>query len=129
MQTTATPITKGFVMALRTHSLLILALAGAGFSAPGIAQMDHSMHGGPAAKPMPVGTAVAMEEAIVKKIDKAAGKIALAHGAQKDGMPAMTMVYRVKDAAWLDKLKVGQKISFATDPADAMLVSRFELVK
>lgn len=116
-------------MALRTLTVLILALAGAGFSAHGIAQMDHSMHGGPAAKPMPAGTAVAMEEAIVKKIDKAAGKIALAHGAQKDGMPAMTMVYRVKDAAWLDKLPVGQKIRFATDPTDPMLVSRFELVK
>ncbi len=114
-------------MALRTHSLLILALAGAGFSAPGIAQMDHSMHGGPAA--MPSATAATMAEATVKKIDKAAGKIALAHGAQKDGMPAMTMVYRVKDVAWLDKLPVGQKVRFATDPADAMLVSRFELVK
>lgn len=116
-------------MALRTHSLLILALAGAGFSAQGIAQMDHSMHGGPAAKQAPVGAAMAMDEAVVKKIDKAAGKIALAHGAQKDGMPAMTMVYRVKDAAWLDKLPVGQKVRFATDPADPMLVARFELVK
>lgn len=116
-------------MALRTYSRLILALAAAGFSALGIAQMDHSMHGGPAAKPMPVGTTMAMEEAIVKKIDKSAGKVSLAHAAQKDGMPAMTMVYRVKDVAGLDKLQVGQKIRFAIDPADAMLVLRFELVK
>lgn len=116
-------------MTLRIHSVLIIALVAAGFSSHGIAQTDHSMHGSAAAKQMPTGTAVAMEEAIVKKIDKSAGKVALAHGAQKDGMPAMTMVYRVKDAAWLDKMQVGQKIRFATDPADGMTVARFELVK
>lgn len=116
-------------MTLRTHTVLILALAAAGFSAHGIAQTDHSMHGSPAAKQAPTGTAMVMEDAIVKKIDKSAGKVALSHSAQKDGMPAMTMVYRVKDASWLDKMQVGQKIRFATDPADGMTVARLELVK
>lgn len=116
-------------MTLRTHSVFIVALAAAGFSSLGLAQMDHSSHGSPAAKPMPTAAATAMEEAIVKKIDKVAGKVALAHGAQKDGMPAMTMIYRVKDATALDKMQVGQKIRFATDPADGMTVVRFELVK
>ena len=114
-------------MTLRTHSILILALAAAGFSAHGIAQTDHSSHGGPTAKP--AAASAAMEEALVKKIDKTAGKVALAHGAQKDGMAAMTMIYRVKDAAWLDKLQVGQKIRFATDPADGMAIVRIELAK
>lgn len=116
-------------MTLRTHTVLILALAAAGFSAHGIAQMDHSMHGSPAAKQAPTSTTMVMEDAIVKKIDKSAGKVALTHGAQKDGMPAMTMVYRVKDVAWLDKMQVGQKIRFAADPTDSMTVVRFELVK
>ncbi len=116
-------------MTLRTHSVLILALASAGFSAQGIAQMDHSMHGSPAAKQAPADAAMTMEDAVVKKIDKPAGKIALFHGAQKDGMPAMTMIYRVKDATWLDKMQVGQKIRFATDPADGMTVARLELIK
>ncbi len=116
-------------MTPRIHSLLVIALATAGFSATSMAQMDHSMHGSPAAKPGSTAVNSAMEEAVVKKIDKAAGKVALAHGAQKDGMPAMTMVYRVKDASWLDKLQVGQKIRFATDPADSMSVVRFELPK
>ncbi len=115
-------------MTLRTSSALILALAAAGFSAHGIAQMDHSSHASPAAKPMS-SAAMPMEDAVVKKIDKSAGKVALSHGAQKDGMPAMTMLYRVKDATWFDKLQVGQKIRFATDPADAMMVARLELVK
>lgn len=116
-------------MTLRTHSVLIIALVTAGFSAHGIAQMDHSMHASAATKQTPTGTAIAMEEGVVKKIDKSAGKVSLAHSAQKDGMSAMTMVYRVKDAAWLDKMQVGQKILFATDPADGMTVARFELLK
>jgi Cu/Ag efflux protein CusF len=116
-------------MELRTLSALIIALAVAGISANGMAQMDHSGHVSSAAMQTPAGTGMAMEEGVVKKIDKAAGKVALAHGAQSNGMPAMTMVYRVKDAAWLDKLQVGQKIRFATDPADAMKVLRYEPVK
>lgn len=115
-------------MTLRTSSVLIIALATVGFSAYSIAQTDHSSHGSPAAKPQS-SAAVAMEEGVVKKIDKAAGKVSLAHGAQKDGMSAMTMIYRVKDAAWLDKIQVGQKIRFATDPLDGMTVARIELSK
>ncbi len=117
-------------MTLRIHSHLIIALASIGFSAASMAQMDHSNHAAMAAKPASVAANSALEEAVVKKIDKPAGKVALAHGAQSNGMPAMTMVYHVKDAAWLDKLQVGQKIRFATDPADGgMTVTRFELVK
>jgi Cu/Ag efflux protein CusF len=45
-------------------------------------------------------------------------------------MPAMTMAYKLKDPAWLDSLKAGQKIRFATDPADGgMTVTQLELVK
>jgi Cu/Ag efflux protein CusF len=116
-------------MKLHQSPLWILALACAGFSATSMAQMDHSGHGAMAAKPVSTAANSAMEEAVVKKIDKAAGKVALAHAAQKDGMPAMTMVYRVKDASWLDKLQIGQKVRFATDPADSMSVVRLELLK
>ena len=117
-------------MTPRIHSLLVIALAAAGFSVTtSMAQMDHSGHGAMAAKPGATAATSAMEEGVVKKVDKAGGKVALAHGAQKDGMPAMTMVYRVKDASWLDKLQPGQKVRFATDPGDTMSVVRFELVK
>ena len=119
-------------MTLRTHRVLIIALAAAGFSIQGIAQTDHSSHGhgGQAAMHAPSNSEAALDEGVVKKIDKPAGKIAVAHAAQNNGMAAMTMVYRVKDATWLDKMQVGQKIRFATDPADGgMTVVRFELVK
>lgn len=119
-------------MSLRTHSVWIITLAAIGFSANGIAQMghNHGNQGSPAVTQAPASTSMAMEEGTVKKIDKANAKVALAHSAQKDGMPAMTMVYGVKDAAWLDKLQVGQKIRFATDPANGgMTVAKFELIK
>lgn len=117
-------------MTLRTPTALILALVSAGFSAPGMAQTDHSMHASPTAKLAANADPAAMGEGSIKKIDKTKGTVTLAHGALPNGMPPMTMAYRVKDSAWLDKMQVGQKIRFATDPADGgMTVLRFELVK
>ena len=116
-------------MTQRIHSALFIALAGAGFAATGMAQMDHSSHGAMMAKPAPAGAEVAMAEGVVKKIDKTGKRVTIAHGALPNGMPAMTMAYGVKDPAWLDKMQVGQKIRFATDPADGMLVSRYEPAK
>lgn len=117
-------------MTTRIHSALIMVLASAGFSAPGLAQVDHNMHGSPMAMPVSNVANAAMGEGLVKKIDKTKGTVTLAHGALPNGMPPMTMAYRVKDVAWLDKMKVGQKIRFATDPADGgMTVVQFEPVK
>jgi Cu(I)/Ag(I) efflux system periplasmic protein CusF len=57
----------------------------------------------------------------VKKVDEAAGKITLKHGAAKSlGMDEpMTMVYRVKDASLLKSVKVGDKVQFEAEQADA----------
>ena len=117
-------------MTTRIYSVLIMALAGAGFAAPGMAQTDHNMHGSPAAKPAPRAADAALGDGLVKKIDKTRGTVTLAHGALPNGMPPMTMAYRVKEVAWLDAMTVGQKIRFATDPADGgMTVLRFEPVQ
>ena len=55
----------------------------------------------------------------VKKIDEGAGKITLKHGAAKSlGMDEpMTMVYRVKDPAMLQQVKVGDKVEFEAEEA------------
>ena len=107
----------------------LIALASAGFSAHGMAQMDHSSHGGPAAILASAADETPLTDGLVKKIDKSTGRVTLSHGPLPGGMPAMTMTYRVKDMAWLDKMKPGQKIRFAVDPADGMTVLRFEPVK
>jgi len=67
--------------------------------------------------------AVAKSAAIngeVKKIDESAGKITLKHGPAKSlGMDEpMTMVYRVKDPAMLEQVKVGDKVQFEAESAD-----------
>ena len=115
---------------LLTPALIAFAF---GLVAPAMAQTDHSMHGMPAAKPMAAVTAGAnadMGDGLVKKVDKAKGTVTLAHGALPNGMPPMTMAYKVKDAAWLEQLKAGQKIRFATDPKDGgMTVLHYALAK
>ena len=114
-------------MSLRIRYALAIALAGTGFSTISLAQMDHSAHGAPAAKPAPA--VAAMEQGIVKKVDRASKKVSVAHEAQKGGMPAMTMVYTIKDTSVLEKLQVGQSIRFVTDAADSSSLLRIESVK
>jgi len=99
-------------------------------SLPAVAQIDHSAHMAQSAKTPATASADAMGDGQVKKVDKTKGTVTLQHGALPNGMPPMTMAYKLKDAAWLDKLKAGQKIRFATDPADGgMTVTNIELVK
>ena len=52
----------------------------------------------------------------VTRIDRAQGKLTLKHGPVPNlEMPAMTMAYRVQDPAWLDQLKVGDRVRFDAD--------------
>ena len=70
-------------------------------------------------------------EGEVRKIDKEAGKITLKHGpiANLD-MTAMSMVFRAKDPAMLDKLKVGDKVRFKAEKLQgAITVTEIEPAK
>ncbi|GHU27185.1 hypothetical protein AGMMS50256_06460 [Betaproteobacteria bacterium] len=73
-----------------------------------------------------------MTEGVVRKVDKAAGRVTLAHGPLANlgmNMP-MTMAFRVKDAAWLDQMKDGDKIRFVADSVNgALTVIKFEPAK
>jgi Cu/Ag efflux protein CusF len=73
----------------------------------------------------------AMSSGVVKKVDKAAGKVTISHGPLENlGMPKMTMVFRVKDPAMLDRLKEGDEIRFVAEKVDgAFTVMRFEAAK
>ena len=72
-----------------------------------------------------------MVEGEVRKVDKDARKVTLRHGEIKQlDMPAMTMVFRVKDAAMLDKVKAGDKVKFkAANVGGAMTVTEIEPAK
>jgi Cu(I)/Ag(I) efflux system protein CusF len=52
----------------------------------------------------------------IRKIDKDAKKITIKHSELKHlEMPAMTMVFQVKDPSLLDKVKQGDKVSFVAE--------------
>jgi Cu/Ag efflux protein CusF len=72
-----------------------------------------------------------MTEGLVKKVDKGAGKVTIRHGPIENlGMPQMTMIFRVKDPAMLDRLKEGDEIRFIAEKVDgAFTVMRFEAAK
>lgn len=67
----------------------------------------------------------------VKKVDKDAGKMTIKHAALANlNMPAMTMVFKVKDAAMLEKVKAGDKINFAAERANgAITVTQLDVAK
>lgn len=89
---------------------------------PALAQHD-AHHPNPAAQ-----AAQPLASGEVRKVDKAAAKITIRHGpiASMD-MPAMTMVFQVKDKAMLEQVKPGDKIRFDAEKAGgAYVVTRME---
>ena len=63
-----------------------------------------------------------LAEGTVKKIDKSAGKLTIAHGPLESlGMPAMTMVFRAAEPGMLDQVKAGDKIRFAVEKVGGAL--------
>lgn len=107
---------------------LIASLSVIAALAPAFAKAaDHDMHSGHGAMHSDAAKDVLIN-GVVKKVDKAGGKLTISHDALPNGMPAMTMAFKVKDAAWLDKVKEGQKIRFASENINgAMTVVRLEL--
>ncbi|HEX5287036.1 MAG TPA: copper-binding protein [Polaromonas sp.] len=61
-------------------------------------------------------------EGEVRNIDQNAGKITLKHGEIKNlGMPPMSMVFKAKDPALLNKVKAGDKVRFTADQVNGTL--------
>jgi uncharacterized cupredoxin-like copper-binding protein len=61
-------------------------------------------------------TAGTYTKGVVKKVKTSSGKVTIIHEALVNlGMPAMTMVFRVADAAMLETLSEGQEIEFIAE--------------
>lgn len=66
---------------------------------------------------------VTMTDGEIRKIDKEANKITIKHGEIKNlDMPAMTMVFQVKDSTLLDKVKGGDKVKFVAEKSGGAIV-------
>lgn len=79
----------------------------------------------------PAQSATGMSDGEIRKVDKSAGKVTIKHGPIPNlDMPPMTMVFRVKDPAWLDQLKTGDRIRFRAEPVSgAFTVIEYEIVR
>ena len=113
----------------RTHffiAILVLSFA----LLPGATAADEpaTKHKAETASPESTAPLAAGE---VKKVDKDAGKVTIKHGPLENlGMPAMTMVFRVKDAEMLERLKAGDRINFLAEKWNGVFtVMRFEAAK
>ena len=107
-----------------TLPLLILAMA-----LPAWAETDHAGHG--SGRDHAAMMATSLSEGLVKKVDRARGRLTLRHGPLHNlDMPPMTMVFRVAEPAWLDRVKPGDSVQFLADRVDGQLtVTRLEIVQ
>ena len=72
-----------------------------------------------------------MADGEIRKVDLLNSKVTIKHGVIKNlDMPGMTMVFQVKDAALLDKVKAGDKVSFSAEKAgSAIVVTDIQMAK
>ena len=93
---------------------------------PAAQAADHDHQRAAAATP-----AVAMTEGVVKKVDKAGGKLTLTHGPIENlGMPGMTMAFKLRSPASADSVKTGDKVRFVADYVGGeVVIVRLESVK
>ena len=73
----------------------------------------------------------ALTDGEIRKVDKDAKKITIKHGPiQSLDMPAMTMVFQVKESAMLEQVKAGDKVKFATEKlGGAYTVTTIEMAR
>jgi Cu(I)/Ag(I) efflux system periplasmic protein CusF len=72
-----------------------------------------------------------MTEGEIRKVDKDTQKISIKHGEIRNlDMPAMSMLFRVKDPAMLDQVKAGDKVKFKAEKLDgAFTVTEIQLAR
>ncbi|MBK7423872.1 MAG: copper-binding protein [Propionivibrio sp.] len=107
----------------RQHGIITAALATIFSLLPATSPFAGSQdeHAGHRAQSTPASES-SLSEGVVRKADKAAGKVTIAHGPLPNlKMPAMTMVFRVKDAAWLDRMQVDSTIRFQAESINGVL--------
>ncbi len=73
-------------------------------------------------------TGAVLTEGEIRKVDKDAKKITVKHGPIKNlDMPAMTMVFQVKDQAMLEQVVAGDKVKFDVEKINgAFIIQRIE---
>jgi Cu(I)/Ag(I) efflux system periplasmic protein CusF len=105
--------------------LPVVSLLAIAFALPTLAQPEADARAAQQGAAM-ASAAADMSEGEIRKVDKTAGTITIKHGEIKNlGMPPMTMVFKAKSAALLDKIKAGDKVRFRAEQnaAGALIVT------
>jgi Cu(I)/Ag(I) efflux system protein CusF len=112
---------------MKSNSLAILLTAALVF--PAWADDAHHKKDAGASQALPQPSSMAEGE--VRKVDRDAKKITIRHGPLEQlEMPAMTMVFQVKDPAMLDQVKAGDKVKFQAEKVGAAYtVTKIEPVR
>lgn len=99
---------------MKKRIILAGALAVAALPPLALPQSDHAARHGAGAQV--AQSSAALAEGEIRRVDKAAKKLTIKHGpiASID-MPAMTMVFQVRDPALLDQVKAGDKVKFQAE--------------
>ena len=115
---------------LKTILIVATLLLGAAHAQTGTKHEMVTMNMETTQKTAPMGP-VEMVNGEVRKVDKDTKKITLKHGDIKNlDMPAMTMVFQVKDPAMLDKVQAGDKVQFKAERlGGALLITEIEFRK
>jgi Cu/Ag efflux protein CusF len=118
---------------VRIHLFALILAAGLLFPPAGYAAADNSAQPAAGSKPAaaeskPGESGRKMTAGVVKKVNKETGKVTISHEPIEHlEMPKMTMVFRVKDPAMLDRLMEGDRIDFVADKVDGVFtLMRFE---
>ena len=121
-------MSKTIVFLLGTASLISTAWASGDHGKPNTA----GAHPIQAQQATPATSAVAATtDGQVTKVDTDNKKLTLRHAEIKNlEMPAMTMVFQVKDPAMLEKVKTGDKVRFTADKVNgAFTVTSIEVAQ
>ena len=111
---------------MKTPRLMPALLAVLTYTLPAIADDAHHKSDTKVAQ-----ASAPLTEGEVRKVDKEAKKITLRHGPIENlDMPAMSMVFQVKDPAMLDQVKAGDKVKFQAEKVNGQFtVTRIEPAK
>lgn len=79
----------------------------------------------------PTAASAALSDGEVRKVDKEGRKLTIKHGPLANlDMPAMTMVFQVKEDVMLDRVQAGDKVRFQAEKIDGKFtVTRLEAAR
>jgi Cu/Ag efflux protein CusF len=108
-------------MNMTLPGILMLTLLAGGVSARDASAQSEHEHGTPPTAAQADVTAP-MTDGVIRKVDTAAQKLTVQHGRIENlDMSPMTMVFRVKDSAFLSTVKPGDKVKMTVERVDGAL--------